>query len=482
MPITTVFVPPSRNSPTTFADLGDTMLGQFPTFVTQANALETNVNAKEASATASALAAAGSATAAGAIKWAAATPYYIGDARYSPIDGQTYRCISATSDSTDPSANPTKWVRVNLAPTTVYQTARSSNTILAATDMAKLFDLSGTFTQTLTAAATLGGGWWCYLRNAGNGDITIDPNASELIDGLTTYTLKPGVTVIVSCSATAFNVVVVKARTYENIAQYTASNTLVVPAGCYVMRGYAFGAGAAGTTSNSGGGGGCAYGDIAVVPGQTVTVTISAGVSTVVYGGVTLLTANAASGVTAGTASKHASVTNGGAYSGGAGTTGSQPGGASSGSPLGTGYSGGTGVGAGGGWGGVGGNGGASGGGGVGGAGASSRGGPCLPVPSTDPLLFGLTGYQPAVYGAGPGMVGVPGVGGVSSTVEGSPGGFGAGAGPGTGVVVGGVGGFGGGGGSGNGANGGAGGYGGGGGHGSTGGGAGGGAVIRVYY
>ena len=481
MPITALPTPPNRNSPTTFADDGDEFLGALPTFATEANTLETNVNAKEASATASALAAAGSATAAGAIAWVAATSYVVGNARYSPIDGQTYRCISATSDSTDPSANPTKWVRVNLAPTTVYQTARSSNTILAASDMAKLFDLSGTFTQTLTAAATLGGGWWCYLRNAGNGDITIDPNASELIDGLTTYTLKPGVTVIVSCSATAFNVVVVKARSYENIAQYTASNTLTVPAGCYVMRPYAFGAGADGTTANSGGGGGCAYGDIAVVPGQTVTLTISAGVSTVVYGGVTLLTANAASGVTAGTASKHASVTNGGAYSGGAGTTGSQPGGASSGSPLGTGYPGGNSVGAGGGWGGAGAAS-AGGGGGVGGAGGASRGGPCLTVPSTDPLLFGLTGYQPAVYGATPPCVGVPGIGGVSATIEGAPGGFGAGAGPGAGVVVGGVGGFGGGGGSGNGANGGAGGYGGGGGHGSTGGGAGGAAVIRIYY
>ena len=481
MPITTVFVPPSRNSPTTFADLGDAMLGQFPTFCTQLNAVEATVNAKEASATASALAAAGSATAAGAIAWVAATSYVVGNARYSPIDGQTYRCISATSDSTDPSANPTKWVRVNLAPTTVYQSARTSNTILAATDMAKLFDLSGTFTQTLTAAATLGGGWWCYLRNAGNGDITIDPNASELIDGSTTYTLKPGVTVIVSCSATAFNVVVVKARTYENIAQYTASNTLTVPAGCYVMRPYAFGAGAAGVTTTSGGGGGCAYGDIAVVPGQTVTLTISAGVSTVVYGGVTLLTANAASGVTAGTASKHASVTNGGAYSGGTGAASS--GGASSGSPLGTGNAGGTSSGGGGGWGGAGSSSGSGGGGGVGGSPSASHGGPCLTSPSSDPLLFGLTGSQPAVYGASPGMLAVPGIGGIASTIEGSPGGFGAGGGPGAGSVNGGAGGFGGGGGGTNGSNtGGAGGYGGGGGGGITAGGAGGSAVIRIYY
>ena len=216
---------------------------------------------------------------------------------------------------------------------------RTTNTIIVAADRGMLFNLSTVFTQTLTAAATLGAGWYCYLRNVGGNDVTIDPNASELIDGITTYVLKPGFTVMLCCSGTAFTILILQARTYDNVAQYTASNTLVVPSGCYVMRPYAFGAGAAGTTSNGGGGGGCAYGDITVVPGQTVTLTISAGVATVVYAGVTLLTANPASGVTAGTASKHANVTNGGAYSGGAGS--SLSGGGASGSPLGTGGAGG---------------------------------------------------------------------------------------------------------------------------------------------
>lgn len=223
MPITALPTPPNRNSPTTFADDGDEFLGALPTFATEANTLETNVNAKEASATASALAAAGSATAAGAIAWVAATSYVVGNARYSPIDGQTYRCISATSDSTDPSANPTKWVRVNLTPTAVYMSARTSGTILGTADRGYLIDItSGTFTQTFAAAATLTPGWFCWIRNSGTGVITLDPNASELIDGASTQTVRPGACRLVQCTGTAFTSIVIPAY----VAASTSGNVL----------------------------------------------------------------------------------------------------------------------------------------------------------------------------------------------------------------------------------------------------------------
>lgn len=51
---------------------------------------------------------------------------------------------------------------------------------------------SGTFTVSLTAAATLGSGFTCWIWNTGTGVITIDPNASETIDGLTTIILRQG--------------------------------------------------------------------------------------------------------------------------------------------------------------------------------------------------------------------------------------------------------------------------------------------------
>ena len=268
-----------------------------------------------------------------------------------------------------------------------------------------------------------------------------------------------------------------------NVAQYTASTTFVVPADTYVIRPYAFGAGAAGTTTASGGGGGCAYGDIAVTPGTSVSLSIAAGVAKVTIAAVDLLIANPASGITAGTASKHASVSNGGAYAGGIGLSGAaNAGGASSGSPLGGGVS--SNIGGGSGWGGAGG---VSGGGGVGGASIEVglvRGGDALPSPSTDPILFGLTGSAGAARiftTNGRGSSGGPGCGGGSGNGGGGGiGGFGGGGGQDAGGP-GASGGFGGGGGFGAGS-GGAGGFGGGGAKGSGSGGTGGPAVIRIYY
>lgn len=365
----------------------------------------------------------------------------------------------------------------------VVRVSRSSNTILALVDSTTLFDLSGTFTQTLTAAATLGAGWNVLLRNVSNGTITLDPNGAELIDGLSTFSLLPGYTIKLICTGTGFTAVVVKARTYNNVLQYTASNTFVVPQDVYVIRGYAFGAGAAGSAGGGGAGGGCGYGDIAVIPGQSVTVSITSGIATVAVGATTMLLANPGSGIFGGSGGVHSSVTNGGSATGGAGAGGGQTGGASSGSPLGNGFAA-TASQAGSGWGGVGANGG---GGGVGAAGsASGGGGDGLTVPSTDPLLTALTGRggTSGYPSAGNGGAGGPGGGGGKGDGSGAfagNGGFGGGGGYATTFGTGGAGGFGGGGGGAGNGTGGAGGFGGGGGSGG-GGGVGGPAVIRIYY
>jgi hypothetical protein len=61
---------------------------------------------------------------------------------------------------------------------------------------------SGTFTVSLTAAATLGSGFNCWVWNTGTGAITIDPNAAETIDGIATLTLRNGEGTQIVCDGT----------------------------------------------------------------------------------------------------------------------------------------------------------------------------------------------------------------------------------------------------------------------------------------
>jgi len=60
-------------------------------------------------------------------------------------------------------------------------------------DLGKIVNCTaGTFTVSLTAAATLGSGFNCWVWNTGTGVITIDPNGAETIDGVVTITLRKG--------------------------------------------------------------------------------------------------------------------------------------------------------------------------------------------------------------------------------------------------------------------------------------------------
>jgi len=66
------------------------------------------------------------------------------------------------------------------------------------------FTGSGGVNLNLTAAATLGNGWFVYLRNDTSGDITVDPNASEQINGGTTLVVNAGQAIIIFCNGTLF--------------------------------------------------------------------------------------------------------------------------------------------------------------------------------------------------------------------------------------------------------------------------------------
>ncbi len=97
----------------------------------------------------------------------------------------------------------TGWlVRGTLAESFVI--SRATNTILGVSDYARSFKATAGFTQTLTAAATLGDGWYCFYRNASTGNVIIDPNAAETIDGQAQIYLRPGESCVIVCDGANF--------------------------------------------------------------------------------------------------------------------------------------------------------------------------------------------------------------------------------------------------------------------------------------
>lgn len=70
-------------------------------------------------------------------------------------------------------------------------------------DLGKIVNCTAnTFTVSLTAAATLGSGFNCWIWNTGTGTITIDPNGAETIDGVSTLTLRQGEGSQIVCNGT----------------------------------------------------------------------------------------------------------------------------------------------------------------------------------------------------------------------------------------------------------------------------------------
>lgn len=106
----------------------------------------------------------------------------------------------------------------------LIRSARTSNTILGTADKGTLIDItSGTFSQTFDAAATLGDGWWCYLRNSGTGVITLDPNAAETMDGVATKAIDPLQAVIVQCDGAALRTIALSGVGNHSITVHTGN-------------------------------------------------------------------------------------------------------------------------------------------------------------------------------------------------------------------------------------------------------------------
>jgi hypothetical protein len=194
-----------------------------------------------------------------------------GDRAIYESDGATVYCVSYTKASGLATV-------VGAAASTIVRSARTSSTILGTADQGTLIDItSGTFTQTFTAAATLGNGWFAYVRNSGTGDITLDPNASQTIDGLTSFLMYSGETRLIQCDGSNFTSVLLNPFSKT----FTSSGSFIKPPGYKYFGGLLWGGGASGAKLNGkiggSGGGGChPFTLLSSLFSATETVTIAA--------------------------------------------------------------------------------------------------------------------------------------------------------------------------------------------------------------
>lgn len=151
-----------------------------------------------------------------------------------------------------------------------------------ATDQEKLLACSGTFVLSLTAPATLGNTFGCYLQNSGGGNVTLTP-ASGLIDGLASYIMYPGEVRLLICDGSNFYTVVL--NPFSKVWTTTDAG-FIWPPGYQAVEGLGWGGGGGGggggsTTAAGGGGGGACTPYVlpasGFTAGATATVTIGAG-------------------------------------------------------------------------------------------------------------------------------------------------------------------------------------------------------------
>jgi len=160
---------------------------------------------------------------------------------------------------------------------------RTSNTILGAGDSGAFINVtSGTFDQTFDAAGTLGSGWFVYIKNSGTGDLGLDPNGSEEIDGLTYFVIYPGESRLIQCNGAKFTSIVLTPFTKI----FTSSGTFYKPPGYLEFFTDLMGPGGGGGGGSNAGGGRGGYGGtggmnlrqvvLASRIGATVSATIGA--------------------------------------------------------------------------------------------------------------------------------------------------------------------------------------------------------------
>lgn len=163
------------------------------------------------------------------------------------------------------------------APSLTQRTITSADTLISS-DHGKLIGCSGTFTLSVTAAATLGDGWWCYVRNTGTGVVTLDPDGTETVDGVSTGPVAG--TILLACDGTSFTAI--KIGGFDTLQLLTSGTSWTAPLGVRKARVRGCGGGGGGGRSSDaaegspGAGSGYFEGLYPTTPGTAYTYAIGA--------------------------------------------------------------------------------------------------------------------------------------------------------------------------------------------------------------
>ena len=157
------------------------------------------------------------------------TNYAIDD--WVSFGGKVYISLQAGSNH-QPDVSPTYW-QLFFDPNApvdsiVVQPVAGAKTA-AAGDRATLLKYTAGATLALTAAATLGNGWYCFFKITG-GALIIDPDGSELIDNAASVTIPAGGSGFILCNGTGFETFIISSGGGFSSAPeftYTADHAVV---------------------------------------------------------------------------------------------------------------------------------------------------------------------------------------------------------------------------------------------------------------
>ena len=119
-------------------------------------------------------------------------------------DFLTFGAGTSTADSASLIGAGIKAMGASLNQSHPTQTYSTTQTITSAHRAQLVIFNGGSVTVNLTSASTLGDDFFFLLKNQGTGTLTIDPAGSETIDGQLTFTVQPGESLMLCCSASSW--------------------------------------------------------------------------------------------------------------------------------------------------------------------------------------------------------------------------------------------------------------------------------------